>query len=388
MMNRNSIILIATMSIASLAFSIFNVIFPLYLDYKQISIPTIGVIFSLPALISLVSRMFVGSYADNKGRKIFYSLALVGGALTNVMFAFANSVWQFISIKLFGEISSSLSDATDHLLIYESVPKNKSGSMFGKVSGSMSLLSSVGTFSAGMLLIALGYTSTLIICAVLLGLALSVFLAFRERKAIPVRHASIISMFDFRSMPSNLKVFTASSFFYDFSTSMITVFSIQLFLTKLFSLSAISLSLVLTGYSLLFAFSSIFLGKLSDAHSPRKIYIYSSLVSSLLILMIGVSFVAILVSAFWVILGLSMGIEGAASRKMVNMLARPKFRGRDTNLSKTLSGLGGFIGPLLAGFMGFYGFGPVFVISSIFLAISVFVMIFVKDQSDIYQFPR
>jgi len=368
------------MSIGAFVFSIFDVIFPLYLDYKQISLPKIGIIFALPILLSIITRVIVGIQADIRGRKPFYLFSLIGGSLSNFLFIFANSAWQFLLINIFGKFSSAFSDATDHLLIYESVPKKKAGTAFGRIRGILSILSFLGTLVAGSILIFLGYVNTLIFCALFLLIALPIFLKFKERKRFgKSKYSGLSEVFDFRSLPRNLKIYTTANFFSGISASMITAFSIQLFLTKVFGLSPITLSIVLAGYTLLYALSSLFLGKLSDIYLPKRVYVYSYIFSAIVLLAIGFSFSAFLVSFFWMILGALMGMVGPASRKMINMYARPKFRGRDTNISRAIGSIGDFVGPLLAGYIGVYGFNLIFIISSIFLTFSAFVMNFVRD---------
>lgn len=379
-MNRNFIILIIVMSIGAFSYSIFDVIFPLYLDYKGISLPNIGIIFALPILLFIIMRVIVGVEADKHGRKPFYSLAIITGSLTKFLFVLANSVWQFLLINVFEKISSAFNDSTDHLLIYESAPKKKTGSAFGTIRGILSVLSFVGTLIAGSLLVFLGYINTLVFCALFLVATIPIFLKFKEKRfSNKNNYSNILEIFDFRNLPRNLKVYTIADFFYEISMSMIFLFSIQLFLTKVFGVSPIVLSIVLAGYTFLYAMGSLFLGKLSDVHLPKRVYAYSCILSTIILLVIGFAPTVYLVSLLWVLLGIFLGIEGPASRKMMNMYARPKFRGRDTNISRAISGIGEFAGPLLAGYIGVYGFNPIFIVSGIFLVFSAFVMNLIKD---------
>jgi MFS family permease len=367
------------MGIQTFVFSIFDVIFPLYLDYKQISLPQISIIFAIPILLSIITRVIVGVQADIYGRKVFYSLALIGSSLINFCFVFANSAWQFLAIKLFGGLSSAFGSATEHLLIYESVPKKKAGTAFGRILGILSILSFLGTLLAGPILIFLGYFNTLIFCALFLFIALLIFLSFKERKRFNKYKYFHLSETLNVCLSRNLKIYTIAIFFFEISTSMIGMFTIQLFLTKILGLSPITLSIVLAGYTFLSAFSSLFLGKLSDIYSPKKIYFYSFLISAIVLFVIGFSSSASLVSFLWIILGVLMGIGAPAIGKMVNMYARARFRGRDTNISKAIGSVGDFVGPLLAGYIGVYGFNLVFIISSIFLIFSAFIINFIKD---------
>jgi MFS family permease len=380
-MDKDFIILIIVMSLSAFAFAIFDVIFPLYLDSKQISLPQIGIIFAIPVLLGIATRVLAGIFSDIYGRKPFFQFALFGGSIATFLFTKATNAWEFLSINFFANISSSLSNATDHILIFEAAPRKKVADAIGKLKGISNTLKFLGAFIAGSLLLFLGYTNTLLFCSLIIFITFLIFFKFREKRPFgKLKYKSLSEFFDVRFLTKKMKFYTVSSFFLDMSNTMVLAFTIQLFLTRYFQVSPLILSIVLGLSTLFYALSSFFFGKLSDIFQPAKVCIYMYFLTALMTVFMGSIPNVTIISFLWIISGLTMGVTDPATRKMLNVYARPNFRGKDTNVARAIGSTGLFIGPLLAGYVGAYSFGLVFVFSGIFLAFAAMPLLFIKSK--------
>jgi len=377
-MNKNFKILLIVMSIGSLSYSIFNVIFPLYLDYKQISLPTIGIIYALPTFLYLLSRLVAGIEADIHGRKVFYSLAFLIGSLVNFLYAIASNAWHFLFIRFFEKTSTALNDAVDHILIYEAVEKKKVGDAFGKLKGVSNFLGFFGTSIAGFLLILLGYSNSIVFCGLTLFIGFLIFLKFHEKKFKKSHYDQLSNVFD-TNLTRNMKIYTFSRFFYDVSNGMVITFGIQLFLIKFFNVSPIYLSITLGLSTLFYSATSFFFGKLSDSFPPNKICFVIFILVGILTILIGLLPSVLLVSLLWIFSGI-LGTSAPATRKMINEYARVNFRGKDTNIAATIASTADFFGPLLTGFLGSIFFPLVFIWSGVFLIIAGIPLMLIKNS--------
>jgi MFS family permease len=369
------------MGLSAFAFSIFDIVFPLYLDSKQITLPQIGIIFAIPVLVGIITRVFTGILSDIYGRKPFFQLALFGGSVTTFLFTKAANALESLSINFFANTSSSISDATDHILIFETAPRKKVAEAIGKLKGISNILKFLGAFIAGSLLLLLGYTNTLFFCGSVLFIAFLIFFKFREKRSFgKLKYKNISEFFDARFLTKKMKIYTVSSFFLDVSNTMLLAFTIQLFLTRYFQVSPLTLSMVLGLSTLLYALSSFFFGKLSDIFQPTKVCVYMYFLTALMTILMGSIPNVLIISLLWIISGFTMGMTAPATRKMINMYARSNFRGKDTNIARAIGSIGQFVGPLIAGYVGAYSFGLTFVFSGVFLALAAAPLFFIKGK--------
>lgn len=378
-MNKNFLILLLTMSLDAFAYSIFNVVFPLYLDYMHISLPTIGLIFALPTLFYMLLRLLVGAEADIHGRKIFYSIALFLSSLTKFLFTIATNVWNFFFIQVFDKVSTALYDSVDHILVYEAVEKKKVGDAFGKINGLGSVLGFLGALIAGFLLLLLGYINTIVFCGLILLIGFLIFFKFGEKKFKKTHYGKLSDFLDVGNLTRNMKIYTFSRFFYNISNAMVMFFGIQLFLTKFLNASPETLSITVGLSTLFYGISAFFLGKLSDRFPSNKLCLVVFILGGALTIFMGLFASVLLVSFLWILFGAVTGVSSSPMGKMINEYSRSKFRGKDTNISATIFSSGSFIGPLLAGFLSSFFFPLVFVWSGVFLIIAGLFLRLIRD---------
>jgi MFS family permease len=381
LMNRNFAILILAAGLSSFAMSIFGIIFPLYLDSLHISLPQIGLIFAIPVLLGIVTRVLVGIISDMHGRKPFFHFAIIGGGITSFLVARASTAWQFLSINLFESLSGAFNDATDHVLAYESADKKKVAEEIGKFKGVGNVFSFVGTIITGTLLVYLSFVNTFYVIGLVSFAAFVVFFKFKEKRNFGrLKYKSVKEFFDVSLLPKKMRIYTVASFFFDASNTMITTFAIQLFFTKYFGSSPVVLSLVLGLSTLMYALGALFLGKLADKFRPTRVCIYIFALVALLTVAMGVYLDFWVAALLWIFSGFFMGVVSPTMRKMINSYARPNFRGKDTNIARAVASMGQFVGPLIAGYVGAYSLGAVFVYSGFALALAAIPVWFIERQ--------
>ena len=78
-------VVLGVSALFGLALGIYDLVFPYYLDHIGASFARMGYIFSFAALVMFLLRVYTGGLSDRFGRKPFYSLSLLAGALSGLL---------------------------------------------------------------------------------------------------------------------------------------------------------------------------------------------------------------------------------------------------------------------------------------------------------------
>ena len=363
-MIKNTAVITITTLFIGLCFGVYSVIFPLYLDYKGLSLKEMGILFSLASLIVPFIRIYAGAKSDYHGRKLVYSITILFYSIGYFLIAFSQKLYHFFIGNLFKRIGDDTGDAVWGVMIQEISNKK---SFIGRIIGIFSIATSIGGFVTGYLIIKAGYEKTFLLLSGICFLCFLVFQLFKEeRTREKAKKLNLLEIFDIRSTSRSIKLLGLTFLLTYASYSALKHFITQLYLVNILGASTVFVSSVFGLSGLMYGLAAFLGGKLLDFFQPQKIYLVTSFIVFPVTLLIGF-FKSLIVVAFFIILRDSLaGLSQPACYRMSNLYAQKDRMARDFNLSRSFSIIGNMIGPLIAGFLGTYSFQLVFIFAAFF----------------------
>jgi len=183
---RNVLALVIANGLFGVAFGVYELALPLFLDDVHVRLETIGLVLAAGAAANFFIVIYGGRLTDLLGRKgIYGGNLLVVAAATAVTPLFRN-VAILAVLKTVWHASCSLSRTLRGVLVYESVPPERFTKRFGQLAGLETSSHALGFLCVGFVGVGAGavlsYQGVFLISglAVAVG-ALAFFLLFRER---------------------------------------------------------------------------------------------------------------------------------------------------------------------------------------------------------------
>jgi len=361
-MSRNVWVVLSVSSLFGLALGMYDLAFPYYLDRVGTSFPRMGYIFSSAALVMFLLRIYVGSISDRFGRKPFYSLSLLVGALSCFFTPLARRTGALLVLKSLRESSFVVKDTMHTVALYETA-RSRFMDFIARTNGAEFLSMGVGTMVGGLLL-ALGYRTTFWLSSGLVAAALFVLiLGFREENFTP-GEGFRLELGHFK-LPAPLWLVTASGFMLISGMATSLCFVMPLFFAKKFGASHAAVAAVLTAHRISLGLPLMYVERfISD---PSKwLYVASMAYEGLAIGLAGVIPDFGWATGVW----LTHDLVGASiwlpiQKTWIQRFADPEARGRQVGLVLALTSLGWIVGPLLAGFSAGRSVSLPFVVSGI-----------------------
>ena len=368
--------LVATI-ITGLSFSIYMLIFNLYIDASGYSRSFLGELQSMPHLISLFGALPAGVLVDRIGRKRALVLASVGWTLAYVGIVVAPGQWLLrLSMITFG-LSQSLRMVTVAPFMMENSTEEERDTLFSASFGLQTLVGFAGTFVGGYLPTVFGnvmsvdiesapaYAGTLAVTAVLS--ALGVLPVFMIEEKGDGKSAEVRSMLPWRNL-GNLSM-AGRIFLPNIIISMgaaILIPYMNLFFKETFPISDALLGTIFSVSSVITGVATLASPLLANRWGRIRALVLTQLVSIPFLLLIGFSGVFwVAAAAFWVRAALmNMG------NPLYSAFAMQQFTERERATVSGLMGMswniGWTLGPYLSGYMQEHpdiGFQPIFVVT-------------------------
>jgi DHA1 family multidrug resistance protein-like MFS transporter len=336
-----------------------------------------GAINAAGAAAMAITAPLWGLAADRYGRKPMLLRGLFGGALTVALMGLATAPWQLAALRVLeGSLTGTVVAAT--ALVATSAPRPRLGYALGMVQTAVFAGAAAGPLFGGFAYDRIGPRATFGVAAAMLFLGGVLVALFARERFAPAPRAP-------RTDLSRWQQLRASGAFL-FSLAMLTMFAaifvirtiamgmqpvIPLFVAQLApdtSDIATMAGVVLGAAGLTSALAAAVLGRLGDRHGHRRVLTWSLLAAGAVYLPMA------LVRDPWQ-LAVLQGVAGIAAGGMIpsanaliahlTPLAR---RGAVFGLTAALSGLGGFLGPLLGALLATgLGFRAVFVAAGVLL---------------------
>lgn len=312
-----------------------------------------------------------GLVADRYGRKPMLLRGLFGGALAVALMGLATAPWQLAALRVLeGSLTGTVVAAT--ALVATSAPKHRLGYALGMVQTAVFAGAAAGPLFGGFAYDRIGPRATFGVAAAMLFLG-GVFVALfaREQFAAAPRVA--------REGASRLAHVRASGAFL-FSLAMLTMFA-AIFVIRMIAMAmqpviplfvqqlapdtadiATMAGIVLGAAGITSALAAAVLGRLGDRRGHRRVLTWSLLAAGAVYLPMALVRAPWQLAALQAILGIAAGGMIPSANALIAHLTPLERRGAVFGLTAALSGLGGFIGPLLGALLATgLGFRAVFV---------------------------
>ena len=185
-MRRNVLALILVNCLFGVAFGVYELAFPLYLDDVAVRLETIGLVLAAGAAVNFFIMIYGGWLTDRFGRKGIYGGNLLALAAATAATPLAAHVAVLALLKTVQRTCVSLDRTLRGVLLYESVPPERFTRRFGQIAGLEASVHGLGFLCVGFLCVGsaavLSYRGVFWISAVALVAGAMVFLVlFRER---------------------------------------------------------------------------------------------------------------------------------------------------------------------------------------------------------------
>ncbi|MGD8398819.1 MAG: MFS transporter [Anaerolineae bacterium] len=395
--SRNAQLYLLSTIITGLSFSIYMLIFNLYIDASGYPRSFLGELQSMPHLIALFGALPAGVLVDHIGRKRAMVVAGVGWTLAYAGIVLSPGPWLLrLSMIIFG-VSQSLRMVTSAPFMMENSSDEERDALFSASFGLQTLVGFLGTFVGGWLptffggLLGVGiedapaYGATLAVTTLLS--AASVIPVFMFEEAAPEPGAEARSMWPWRNL-SNLTM-AGRIFLPNVIISMgaaILIPYMNLFFKETFPISDTMLGTIFAVSSVITGVATLASPVLARRWGRIRALVITQLTSIPFLLLIGFSGVFwIAAASFWVRAALmNMG------NPLYSAFAMEQFSERERATVSGLMGMswniGWTLGPFISGYMQEHpdiGFQPIFVITcTLYIVASVLEKVFFQRIDD------
>ncbi|MCD6408420.1 hypothetical protein J7L87_05160, partial [bacterium] len=158
-------IILIVSGLYGISIGIFDFLFPIYLDFIKITFKNMGWIFAISFIFIFFFRIYLGHISDFIGRKLFYGLSLITGAISQNLSPLFTSFFPLTFLKTIREISLATRENFQPVVVYET-GKEKFLDFIAKTNGLSFFLEGIGILIAGYLLIKINVKISLLLSAI------------------------------------------------------------------------------------------------------------------------------------------------------------------------------------------------------------------------------
>lgn len=375
-LNRDVTVIALVSAVIGLCSGMSGMLFTLYIDYLQISLPIMGVMFSVSGLVAFFVMIFIGVQCDVWRRKIVYSAALTLNSISAFFTAFLRGVWELTATRIADNIGVHTRMTIHSTLIYEHV-KSGYAKIIARIQGLEFTLSGIGFLVASLLLLYLGFQGSFISLGLILLGALLLFQLMREPVRPKVKRRSLWEAYRF-DINEQLKILCVFNLLSQFGFAIChTFFIFILFFAKKFMLDPQALSIILAVHNFTFGVPIFMASKLYARKNVnyKKLFMVGNILTGLPHILAALIPSLIPAAVIWYlhdIIGAS--ISTPAQQTLLQVYSRDEQRAKDVNMTSVFGSIGMIIGPVVGGFLAgidinlpFLVGGAIVVASTIFI---------------------
>lgn len=325
-----------------------------------------------------------GLLADRYGRKPMLLRGLFGGAIVVALMGFATAPWQLVALRVAeGTLTGTVAAAT--ALIATSAPRPRLGYALGMVQTAVFAGAAGGPLLGGIAYDSLGPRGTFVLAGAMLGAGGVIVALFARERLAPRPRSPRADVGRWQRLQ------TSGAFL--FSVAMMTMLA-AIFVIRLTAMGmqpvlplfiaeltpdnpdvATIAGFVLGAAGFTSALAAAYLGRLGDRAGHRRVLGISLVAAGLFYLPMAIVREPWQLALLQALLGVAAGGLIPSANALIAHLTPVERRGAVFGLTAALSGLGGFVGPLLgAGLATTLGFRSTFIAAgALLLALAVLV---------------
>lgn len=385
---RNLRILVLSGAVSTLGSGLLNPILPVYLQSRGLDLESIGLVFTLGALLPIVLQPVLGALSDRFSRKGFVVGLSLGTSLLVPAFAVLShplALALALAMKLMlSQSAAPISSA----MVADFAPSNQRATVFALLDGAVNLMFVVALVASAGVVEWLGIRGVFYVAGGLFIAGSLILFGLQEtsagapqdegsRTGWGVAARALLALpGELRRSPAFAALF-AYQFCFAFALDLYPVY-LPLYVVKLGASQALVGPLTAASW-LLYAIVQPTGGRLSDRKAGRKGLITAGLagmvVCSLLLGLAGWAphpFALVLMVGAWVLLAIPDGLFRPAAMALVVECIPAEERGRILGSLGAASALAGVVAPLAYGLIASHaGLGAAFILSSGALALAL-----------------
>ncbi len=372
-MNRYIKIILIVSGLYGLAVGLYDFLFPIYLDTIGLSFKKMGWIFSIAFALIFIFRIYLGHISDFMGRKIFYGISLIGGAISHFFTPFFHTFFPLAFLKTLREISLTLRESFLPVLVFEQSRKNFLN-FIAKTRGMLFFLQGMGIFGAGFILAEIGIRKSLIISSFPLIISIIIFYLFYREKFKPLGERNFSPKVIFGKLPTiEQRKITILGFSITLGSFISHTFILPLYFLQKFSISPLAIASVLAIHRIIFGIPMLVTGKLIKK-SHIEIFFYGLLFQGVAISSTVFMPNFILAAVIFLLHDFGAAFWSPIYQSYIQQFSRKENRAKDTSTILAYTSLARIIAPLITGYivsidldLPFFVSGILIIIASLFV---------------------
>ncbi|ERI93672.1 transporter, major facilitator family protein [Clostridiales bacterium oral taxon 876 str. F0540] len=337
--------------LGSFAFGFMSFILPIYTKRIGGNALTIGGLFSVFSIVTLILRPIIGRGIDIYGRKKFFVSAFLFYSISMLLFSFSTNTTLLYISRLVQAVGASFMWISAYSIAADISDSEKRGKTVGQVDGASSegalygaiigfVILSNFTLIKGWGLVFKGYAVLSIIAGYMAYKYIPETARLNSKEVIPLKQQLSSSFFKLLII-----VFISS-----ISTSMLSPL-LMIYLQDKFTTDIGTLAIAFIPATLVYAYLPARLGGISDKVGRIKPMIIGLVISGI----VSLGFTRILnieiLVALWVVESIGTVMAAPAEEALVSDIVGENIRGSAYGLYLFISSLGAAIGPLLGGWL-------------------------------------
>ena len=352
---------------------VFELLFPIYLNYRNVSLFDMGLILSISTLAISFFRIFVGEYSDVYGRKRVYLASCAFGAIAKSVLSLSLGKIEILLGRFLDDLYNNLRNSVNNVMLYEKA-REAYAKIFSWSTTSNFLLQAAGNISFATLLLYFGYSGCFFLLA---GMEIVMFfgiLLYKEDHNAVKRKISIREAYSFK-INRNLMILALSSAIATLGFGIAHgSYLLPLYFGEKYGLDLAQISIVSAIHRLAYLttpVSTLAIRKLGII----KTYILSTLAYAISFLAIGlITFpIFIFMPIFLIHDLLGGGIRQTAMNVIVQSQAADGRRGREANTFNTIQTPMSVIAPTIAGILAAKGWDNIFIVGGLLYIVSLLI---------------
>ncbi|MEM2904629.1 MAG: MFS transporter [Candidatus Bathyarchaeia archaeon] len=357
--------------LSSFIMGVFELLFPLYLQHRGVSLVDMGLIFSASTLAISFSGIFLGEYADVYGRKRVYLSSCALSAVSKSLLPLSSARLEILVNKFLHDFQESLRGSVHNIMLYENA-RQAYAKLLSWFTASNFVLQAAGSLSFAVLLEYLGYSGSFLLLAGVEVAKLTAVLSYRERREKRAgRRLSLREAYSFR-VHRDLKVLALCSAISGLGFGIAHGFLLPLYLVGKYGLDTAQMGLVTALHRLSFLTTPLADGVIRRL-GTRRTYMLSTSAYAVSFLAVGfITFpIAVFVPIFLVHDLLGGGIGMTAMSVIVQAHTVDSRRGREINTFNALQTPVGIVAPVIAGILAAANWDLIFIAGGSLYAVSL-----------------
>ncbi|MEL3958195.1 MFS transporter [Caldifermentibacillus hisashii] len=371
--------------LGSFSFTMIAFMLPIYTKMLGGNAVSIGGLFSIFSIVTLLLRPFIGKGIDSYGRKKFLIAAFLINGLAMLLFSFSSSITHLYISRLIQALASSILWIAAYSVAMDLADGKNRGSEIGYVDGASSRGQLIGTFLGFIILAEFSSLMTGLSVLFIVYALLSFYAAYIVYKNIPETKVSIKkqAIKTKSKLSKGYKKLLIIVFISSFSSSMLSPIYMA-FLMDRFTTNYVILSWCFVPAAIVYAFFQQKLGGISDKIGRTKPLAIGLIVSGIVSISLTQVYNLFIMVILWTILAVGMAMASPAETAFVADLTGDDIRGSSYGIYTLIESLGASIGPIVGGLL-YESFGqtiPFYVNGVILLVSAILVFVLLENYKN------